>query len=225
MKKLILLAVAALLAVPGFAQIEPVYTSSDGNATFDVLGHIGYGYHITKSRDFNPGWCDEFILNLVKFGLFPTEHLGLELGADLQVNDFNSREKAFVQHDGFIHVGDFSELDMAATVDRKRSDFTVVGLGAPVQVKVKFEKVAFGIGAVASWNFAGATSYWYEKGNRSVSVNETQAKVNSFSYAVLATASCGAFGLYFKYYPQYSRILPEGSVDVSFVTVGISLGL
>ena len=63
MKKLVILAVAALLAVPGFAQVEPVYTSSDGKATFDMFGHLGFGYHITKSNDFKPSWCDEFFVN------------------------------------------------------------------------------------------------------------------------------------------------------------------
>ena len=221
MKKLVILAVAALLAVPGFAQVEPVYTSSDGKATFDMFGHLGFGYHITKSNDFKPSWCDEFFVNILKFGLFPTENFGFELGVDLQVNDFNSREKAFVQHDRIIKAVDFSTLE----VDRKRSDFTVVSLGAPVLVKAKFEKVEFGAGAVASWNFAGSTSYWAQKGNRNITVNETKAKVNPFSYGIVATASYGAFGVYFKYYPKSSRILPEGSVDVSYSTVGIVLGL
>ena len=166
MKKLVILAVTALLAVPGFAQVEPVYTSSDGKATFDMFGHLGFGYHITKSNDFKPSWCDEFFVNILKFGLFPTENFGFELGVDLQVNDFNSREKAFVQHDRIIKAVDFSTLELLGGVDRKRSDFTLVSLGAPVLVKAKFEKVGFGIGAVASWNFAGSNSYWVEKGNR-----------------------------------------------------------
>ena len=78
MKKLVILIVTALLAVPGFAQIEPVYTSSDGKAMFDIVHHIGYGYNITKSSDFKPGWCSDFFLNILSFGLYPTEHLGFE---------------------------------------------------------------------------------------------------------------------------------------------------
>ena len=225
MKKLVILAVTALLAVPGFAQVEPVYTSSDGKATFDMLGHLGFGYHITKSNDFKPSWCDEFFVNIVKFGFYPVESFGFELGVDLQVNDFNTKEKAFVQRDGIIKTADFSTIETLGGVDRKRSDFTVVSLGAPVLVKAKFEKVEFGAGAVASWNFAGSTSYWAQKGNRNITVNETKAKVNPFSYGLVATASYGVFGVYFKYYPKSSRILPEGSVDVSYSTVGIVLGL
>ena len=225
MKKLIVLALAALFAAPCFAQIEPVYTSSDGKATFDVLGHIGYGYHIVKSDDFKSSWSSEFFLNLMKFELFPSEHFGFGLGIDLQVNDFNSKEKAFVQHDGLIRTADFSTLETLTGVDRKRSDFTIVSLGAPVLVRAKFEKVAIGVGAVASWNIGGGNSYWVEKGNRSVTVDESKAKVNPFSYGIIATASYGAFGVYFKYYPKSSRILPEGSVDLSYSTVGIVLGL
>ena len=225
MKKLVILALAAFLAVPCFAQLEPVYTSSDGKATFDVLGHLGAGYHFTKSNDFKPGWCDEFFFNILKFGIYPTEHFGLELGVDLQVNDFNTKEKAFVQRDGLIKVADFSTLETLGGVDRKRSDFTTVGLGAPVLVKAKFDKVGIGVGAVASWNFAGSNSYWIEKGNRSLTVTETKAKVNPFSYGLVATASYGVFGVYFKYYPKSSRLLPEGSVDVSYSTIGIVLGM
>lgn len=225
MKKLVILALAAFFAMPCFAQLEPVYTSSDGKATFDVLGRLGMGYHITKSNDFKPGWCDEFFFNILQFGLYPTEHFGLELGVDLQVNDFNTKEKAFVQRDGLIKVADFSTLETLGGVDRKRSDVTVTSLGAPLLVKAKFEKVSLGVGAVASWNFAGSNSYWIEKGNRSMTINESKAKVNSFSYGIVATASYGVFGVYFKYYPKSSRLLPEGSVDVSYSTIGIVLGL
>ena len=225
MKKLVILIVTALLAVPGFAQIEPVYTSSDGKAAFDVFGHIGYGYHITKSDDFKPGWCSDFFVNILKFQLFPAEHFGFELGVDLQINDFNTKDKAFVQRDGLIKVADFSTLETIGGVDRKRSDFTIASLGAPLLLKVKFEKVGFGAGAVASWNIGGGNSYWVEKGNRSMTINESKAKVNPFSYGIVATASYGAFGLYFKYYPKSSRLLPEGSVDLSYTTVGIVLGL
>ena len=225
MKKLVILVVTALLAVPGFAQIEPVYTSSDGRAMFDIANHIGYGYHITKSNDFKPSWCDEFFVNIVKFGFYPVESCELELGVDLHVYDFNTKEKAFVQRDGVIKVADFSTLETLGGVDRKRSDFTTVGLGAPVLVKAKFDKVGLGVGAVASWNFAGSNSYWIEKGNRSLTVTETKAKVNPFSYGIMATASYGVFGVYFKYYPKSSRLLPDGSVDLSYTTVGIVLGL
>ena len=225
MKKLVILALAAFLAVPCFAQLEPVYTSSDGKATFDVLGRLGMGYHITKSNDFKPGWCDEFFFNILKFGIYPTEHFGLELGVDLQVNDFNTKEKAFVQRDGIIKTADFSTIETLGGVDRKRSDFTTVSLGAPVMLKAKIEKVGFGIGAVASWNFAGSNSYWVEKANRHMDLIEGKAKVNPFSYGLVATASYGVFGVYFKYYPKSSRLLPEGSVDLSYSTIGIVLGM
>ena len=225
MKKLVILVVTALLAVPGFAQIEPVYTSSDGRAMFDIANHIGYGYHITKSSDFKPSWCDEFFVNIVKFGFYPVESFGFELGVDLQVNDFNTKEKAFVQRDGIIKTADFSTIETLGGVDRKRSDFTTVSLGAPVMLKAKIEKVGFGIGAVASWNFAGSNSYWVEKANRHMDLIEGKAKINPFSYGLVATASYGVFGVYFKYYPKSSRLLPEGSVDVSYTTLGIVLGL
>jgi hypothetical protein len=54
---------------------------------------------------------------------------------------------------------------------------------------------------------------------------ERKAKVNPFSYGLVATASYGVFGVYFKYYPKSSRLLPEGSVDLSYSTIGIVLGM
>ena len=72
---------------------------------------------------------------------------------------------------------------------------------------------------------SGVNSYWVEKGNRNMTINERKAKVNPFSYGIVATASYGAFGLYFKFYPKSSRLLPDGSVDLSYTTVGIVLGL
>jgi hypothetical protein len=144
---------------------------------------------------------------------------------DLQVNDFNTKDKAFVQRDGLIKVADFSTLETIGGVDRKQSDFTILSLGAPLLVKAKFDKVSLGAGAVASWNLSGVNSYWVEKGNRSMTINERKAKVNPFSYGIVATASYGAFGLYFKFYPKSSRLLPDGSVDLSYSTVGIVLGL
>ena len=224
MKKLVMLALAAFVAIPCFAQKDPVYTSVDGKVMFDMFSHAGFGYNAVKSADYKPGFAGEVFLNVLKVGLYPAECLGLELGVDMEFNTFSSKESAFALVDNKIHAVDFAALDLGNNFDRKRSDFGVFGLGAPVLVKGIFGKVKLGAGAEAFWNITGSTSAFLRQGNREVTYTERKAKVNPFSYAVVGTLSYNDFGLYVKYYPKSSRLLPEGSVDLSYVTVGFALG-
>ena len=225
MKKLVMMALAALLAMPCFAQKEPVYTSVSGKAMFDVFNHVGFGYNATKSADFKPGFASDIFLNVLKVGVYPVECLGLELGVDLEFNDFTTKQSAFALVDNKIHAIDFDALGLGHGFDRKRSDFFVFGLGAPVLVKGIFGKFQLGAGAEAFWNITGSTSAFLRQDNREVTYTERKAKVNPFSYAVVGTLSYNDFGLYVKYYPKSSRLLPEGSVDLSYTTIGIAIGL
>ena len=228
MKKLVMMALAALLAVPCFAQTEkePVYMSSNGKVMFDVSDHIGFGYHSVKSADFKPGFAWDFFLNVLKVGVYPAECLGLELGVDLEFNDFISKESAFtLDNDYKIKAVDFQALGLGSTFDKKRSDFFVFGLGAPVLVKGIFGKVQLGVGAEAFWNITGNTSAFLRQGNRDLNYTERKAKVNPFSYAILGTLSYNEFGVFFKFYPKSSHLLPEGSVDMSYMTVGLAISL
>ena len=100
MKKLVLLALTALVAIPVFAQDEEsnrVYTSSSGKAFIELVDHIGYGYHFIQSNDFTPAWSGEWFLNLVKFGIRPADVLGIDLGIDMAVSNFSSTQNAFTQ--------------------------------------------------------------------------------------------------------------------------------
>ena len=227
MKKIIMTALVALLAAPCFAQPEePVYTSSDGKFTFDIIGHFGAGYHFVESNDFKPFRPSEFFVNMVKFGVYPIENLGLELGVDLQFNTFPSKETAFgVQGDGLIKPVSFSTLGLGDSFDRTRGSFSVFGLGAPVLVKGFFNDIRIGVGPVFSWNITGDTNVYLSKDNRDLTYHESDAKVNPFSYGLMAVLGYKVFDVYFKYYPKSVRILPEGSIDMSYMTLGIALGL
>lgn len=227
MKKIIMTALVALLAAPCFAQPEePVYTSSDGKFTFDIIGHFGAGYHFVESNDFKPFRPSEFFVNMVKFGVYPIENLGLELGVDLQFNTFPSKETAFgVQGDGLIKPVSFSTLGLGDSFDRTRGSFSVFGLGAPVMLKGKFGKFEVGAGAVVSWNISGSTNAYLRKDNRELSYQENKAKVNPFAYGIMAMLGYNGIDVYFKYCPKSVRILPEGSIDMSYMTMGIALGL
>ena len=90
-------------------------------------------------------------------------------------------------------------------------------------VKGIFGIFELGAGAEARLNFAGSTSFSYRQDNRYVSVEERKAKLNLFNYDILAVFSMNDMGIYFKYYPKGSRFLPEGSVDFSWMTLGIVL--
>ena len=228
MKKLIMTALVALLALPVFAQSdkEPLYTSSNGQFTFDLFDHLGFGYNAVKSADFKPAFSCDFFMNMVKAGLFPVQNLGLELGVDFEFNGFSSNESAFMQtSDGTIKAASFPVFDLYGSFDKKRSNFSVFALSAPVLVKGIFDKVEIGVGAVASWNFTGTTSYYLRTEKTDLNYTERKAKVNPFSYGILATVSYDEFGVFFKYYPKSSHLLPEGSVDLSFMTVGIAISL
>jgi hypothetical protein len=226
MKKLVMLALAALVAIPVFAQDKEnnrVYTASDGKAYIDLFSHMGYGYHFVNSNAYTPGWSGEFVFNVMKFGLRPADVLGIDLSVDFAWNNFDSKKDAFLQSNQLIQVGDFSHY-VEGTIDKKNSGFDVFGLTAPLVVKGIFGKFEIGGGAFASWNITGSTYCRYRQNNVRAQFDEVKAKVNPFTYGFLATVSYDDFGVYFKYYPKSSKLLPENSVDLSYVTLGVVLG-
>ena len=227
MKKLVMLALAALVAIPVFAQDEEsnrIYTAPSGKAYIDLFSHMGYGYHFVNSNDFKPSWSGELFANLVKFGLRPAEVLGIDLSIDIAWNHFNSKTNSFYQSSQLIKAApDFSHY-VTGTIDRKQSGFSVYSLTAPLVVKGIFDKFAIGAGAFASWNIAGQTFCSYRQENVHADIYEDKAKVNPFTYGFLATISYDSFGVFFKYYPKSAKLLPEGSVDLSYMTLGLSVG-
>lgn len=226
MKKLVLLALAALVAIPVLAQDDEenrVYTASNGKAFVDVLDHIGYGYHFVKSADYTPAWSGEFFMNLLEFGIRPADVLGIDLGIDMFWSNFDSKTDAFMQANQIIKTVDFSHY-VDGNAGKKNSGFDVFGLTAPLVVKGIFDKFVIGGGAFANWNITGSTYCRYRKDNVRAQLDEVKAKVNPFTYGFLATVSYNDFGVYFKYYPKSSKLLPEGSVDLSYMTLGLVIG-
>ena len=229
MKKLVMLALAALVAIPVFAQVEkePIYTSPAGNFKFDVLGHVGFGFNSTKSADFKPRFSYDLFANVLKFGVYPVPVLGLELGVDVEFNHFGSKESAFgLDANDKIRAVDFNTLSLGVfnNIDRKRSDFGVFSLSAPLLLKGIFGSFEIGAGAEAFWNITGNTYAFLRQDNRDMTFTERKAKVNPFSYAILGSISYNQVGLFVKVYPKSSRLLPEGSVDLNFTTIGIAVG-
>lgn len=225
MKKLVMLALAALVAMPVFAEDENrVYSAPDGKAFVDLLSHAGYGYHFVKSDDFTPAWSGELFFNVVKFGLRPADVLGIDLSVDFAWNHFGSKTNSFYQSSQLIKAApDFSHY-VTGTIDQKHSGFSVYSLTAPLVVKGIFDKFVIGAGAFASWNITGQTFCSYRQENVRADLYEVKAKVNPFTYGFLATVAYDDFGVYFKYYPKSSKLLAEGSVDLSYLTLGLVIG-
>lgn len=228
MKRMLLTALVAFFALPVFAQdetLEPLYTSPDGKVQFDMLSHMGFGYNIVKTDDFKPAFSSEFFMNLLDLSLLPTEHFGIELGVDFVLNNFGSKESAFVQtNDHLITPVDFSEIQ-TGSLDKRRGGINVASFTAPLVIKGIFDKVCIGVGAEACYNVSGSTYYRFRQDNRRVEVTETKAKATPFTYDILAFLSYDELGIYFKYRPANVKILPEGGVDLSFMTVGLVIGL
>lgn len=222
MRKYFLTALVALLAAPCFAQYgSPLHTSDNGKFTFDILDHFGVGYNIVNTDDYTPNGSTDVFLNVAEIGLYPTKNFGLEVGVDLQFNAFYSKETAFAQVDKIIKPVAFSALGLGDNFDRKRGCFSVFGLGAPVLLKGSFGNFQIGVGGIASWNITADNDARLRKDNRRLIYEESSAKANPFSYCFLGTLSYEEIGAYIKYNPKSSRLLPDGSIDMSFITLGV----
>lgn len=226
MKKLFFAFLTSLLVgVPAFAGNEDyaLYTSPDGKVSFNMLSHIGYGYHFVSSSDFKSNWSSEIFFNILKVEVRPAEVLGISLGVDARFSNFNSKNTAFAlgNGDNLIKAFDFGKM-VDGSFDKSRGGFNVFSLDTPFQVKGIFGDFKLGIGAFAAFNLAGDTYYYFRQDNKRTEISETKAKLNTFNYGLLATFSYNDFGLYFRYYPKSSKLLPDGSVDLSYMTLGIA---
>ncbi len=228
MKKIVLLALAALFVLPVYAQDDDeldniLFASANDVVRFEALSHIGYGYHFVKSPDFQSRMSDEYFLNVVSLGIYPVDALAIELGLDVALSDFGSRTHAFMQgQDRLIQCKEFSQIEQG-TLDRHYGSFSVASLNAPLLLKLRAGGFWIGGGAVGSLNVWGRTYYAYRQRYREVAVTERRAKINTFTFGLVATLGFDSFGLYFKYYPRTSRLLPDGSVDMNYMTLGVVL--
>ena len=224
MKKILTCALAALLLLPTFArEKEPVASSADGKVTFDVASHVGYGYHFVKSSDFRPAWSGNLFINLVKLGVH-LDDLSLGLGLDFDYKNFTSKESIFLQ-DGAHKIQTSAFPTMDGTLKKCRGGIDVFSLTTPLHVQYSIGHIRLGLGAEANFNLTGDTYFRYKVDNKRTLVSESKAAVNPFSYGFFATLGVNDGCFFFKYYPKSSRILPKGSVDLGFMTLGIAFGL
>ena len=225
MKKILLIVFAAMFAVQSFAQDDDlslvVASSDDEKVKFEMISHMGYGFHIVKSDDFDPKTAGEFFINIADLKLYPIEQFGFEIGIDLLLNHFNQKNSMFfVDNSRIIQNSLF--VDTISGYDKLRTGFTTVSFNAPVLAKGKFGKFEIGAGIDGSWNLTGNTWYRYKSNGHRTEVRENKGKVNSLTYGLLATVSYDGFGIYFRYRPKSQKLLPEGSLDFTYMTVGVA---
>lgn len=224
MKKILFIVLAAMFAVQSFAQDDDlslvVASSDDEKVQFEMISHMGYGFHIVKSDSFDPNAAGEFFINIADLKLYPIEQFGFEIGIDLLVNHFNQKGVMFFV-DQSRNIGTSMDLDKIG-FEKLRGGFTTVGFDAPVLAKGKFGKFEIGAGIDGSWNLTGNTWYRYKSNGHRTEVRENRGKVNSLTYGFLATVSYDGFGVYFRYRPKSQKLLPQDSIDFTYMTVGFA---
>ena len=232
MKRIAIIALSMLLAAPVFAQNEEgsldIIKSSDEKVSLSAIDHLGYGFHFVNSEAFTPNkWnSGDFFLNLLKLKIRPVENFGITISADVDWHFFSSKTHAFVLDSGKkVQAADFSKAVIDASAKNNRGRFYYTAFNFPVLLKGYFGKFQIGAGAEASLNLKGSIRYSYDYDDLHFDVSEQKAETNKFSYGFVATASYDGLGVFCKYYPKSSKILPDGSVDLNFFTVCLCLSM
>ena len=223
MKKTICILLAATLAVTAFAQAESqtsVYASPDGRIALDVVSRLGWGFGFVKSDEFEPKGSGEFFFNMLNLKVYPVPAFGLELGADMGVRYIGSRENAFVQHDHIIDAVDFSTISDS---DRARSSINILSINVPLLAKFRMDKFQIGGGVEAQINLTGNSRYSYREQDTRVEAITYRGKINTLTYGFVGIIGISSVSVFAKFYPK--RFLPNESVNFSFWTLGVALGL
>lgn len=228
MKRIISIVIASLMAFNAFSQSseDALVLASSKNETvkFEAFEHIGYGYSFTKSKDFDPSTGWEFFVNVLDLGIYPAENFGIDMGVDLLFNVFNQKNAVFfLDSDRNIRsVAAPVYFADIADIKKVRSDFSTFSFNVPLLFKAIFNDFSIGVGVEGSWNVTGGTDYNYRSNNHRTRVSENKAKVNPFSYGFLATIALNDGGIYFRYHPKSSHLLPQDGLDLSYMTLGIA---
>ena len=163
----------------------------------------------------------QFFINLLNLDIRPAEVFGLGLGVDAKFDYFASKK------DSFYLDGDkkIQAMPFAEGYDKTRSEINVTSLSFPLLAKVYFGDWHVSLGAEADLNLWGHTYNFTKEANVRTRVTERKAKLETFSYGLIAAIQHNDFGIFCKYYPKSSKILPDGSVDFSYWTLGLAFGL
>lgn len=226
MKRFVLIAGAlmALFSSMAFAQNDNAFeiaSSESGVVSLDAASHIGFGYNLLKSNDFTASGSEEFFVNILNLNVYPTEWFGIEVGVDYKTMNFDSRENAFfLDSDKKIQAGKITDV-ISGSPEKFRSRFRSNTFSVPVMFKFKAGTTSIGLGVEGDMNLNGRVKNKYFEDGKKVKDIQKGAQFNKYNYNLLATLSFDGTGVYFRYYPKSSQLLPEGSVNVGFMAVGV----
>ena len=157
MKKLFLIALAALMCAPAFAQrsTSSLYSTSNDVLSINSLSHWGWGYSFVQSDAFKPAGSGEFFLNILDFKFYPVEEFGLEFGLDCKWSYTGSKESMFIQNDHIVKAVPF--VIPGKTIEKTRSQISIFSLSVPVLAKFVLNRFRIGGGAGGNFKPGGGT--------------------------------------------------------------------
>ena len=222
------LLVMPMLYTPASAQDEEegrliIARSHNDKFELEICTHMGWGYNIVKTDDFTPSASDEFFVNIAKFLLHPTESFGIELGIDYKTLGFESKEDAFYKTDYLFALTKPYSSKYPGELSKNFSRLRTNTFSAPLIFKFCAGDFHIGGGIEGNLNLTGRIKDKYFKDGKKVKNIEKGIQFNRYTYNFMAAASYADTGIYFKYYPKSSRLMPEGGLDVDFMTVGVIL--
>jgi len=111
------------------------------------------------------------------------------------------------------------------TIEKPLSRITTFSLSVPVLAKFVLNRFRIGGGAEANFNLVGDTFYRYRVDGEKTRERTKGLALNKFSYNFVGLVGMGNLTIFGKYYPKNSRMLPEGSVDFNYWTLGVAFDL
>jgi hypothetical protein len=226
MKRIVFL-IGALLTLPvfftpAFAQEDDsfaIVSTPDGVVSLDAASHIGFGYNLLKSDSFTSSGSGEFFVNILDLKVYPSKSFGVEIGVDYKTMDFNSKENYFyLDSDKKIQAG--KAVDQYGGMDKFRSRFRSNTFSAPVTLNLVAGTTKLSVGVEGNMNLTGRVKNKYFENGQKVKDIQKGAQFNRYNYNFFAALSFDGTGVYFRYYPKNSELLPAGSVKVGFMSVG-----
>lgn len=176
---------------------------------FKLLSEISYGFRLNgKSAPFKTFFGDspQFTINAIEVTYFPTDQLGVSLGADFRLDTFGSKTSAFGVE---TESGQIILSDVPSGLDSFYSRAAVMGASFPLRASVKLGYFKVMAGAELNWNMKGNTRQIAKAGNATTTQDIKKATIKPLSFDLSAALYFYNFGLYFKIYPQGSPVIPD----------------
>jgi len=228
MKKTILLLLAIIYIVPAFADERDravIVASVDDRVQLEVLSRVGYGFHIVKTPDFKPAVSGGFFFNVMQLDVFPHQNLGLSLGVDCAFERFTSKSAEFyLDADHKIQAIDLRNYTVPVN-SKHNGGFKYFSFHAPLMVRGILGDLKVSAGGELDINLPGTAYYSHTVDNKTTRVSETKAKLNTCSFAIVASITYCDMGFFAKFYPKATSVLPSGSVSMSYWTIGFLYGM